>query len=105
MAEYTNVKVSIEDRVAVLTIDHPPANAFNRATLIDLEAAVDDLLANEQVKVIVITGAGQFAFVAGADLNELVTVKGAAEATEFLMRGQSLFRKIECSPEARDCGD
>jgi enoyl-CoA hydratase len=99
MAEYTNVKVSIEDRVAVLTIDHPPANAFNHATLIDLEAAVDDLLANEQVKVIVITGAGQFAFVAGADLNELVTVKGAAEATEFLMRGQSLFRKIECSPK------
>ena len=31
MPEYTNVRITIEDRVAILTIDHPPANAFNRA--------------------------------------------------------------------------
>ena len=78
MAEYTNVKVSIEDRVAVLTIDHPPANAFNQATLTELEAAFDELLANDQVKVIVITGAGQFAFVAGADIKEMPELLGNA---------------------------
>jgi enoyl-CoA hydratase/carnithine racemase len=99
MPEYTNVKVTIDDRVAVLTIDHPPANAFNRPTVDDLESAFDDLLANDQVKVIVITGAGQFAFVAGADINELAAVKSADEARELSRAGQALFTKIECSPK------
>jgi len=99
MAEYTNVKITLEDRVAVLTIDHPPANAFNRPTLNDLSAAFDELLANDQVKVIIITGAGQFAFVAGADINEIAAVKGPEDAREFLMLGQNLFDKIECSPK------
>ena len=76
MAEYTNVKVELEDRVAILTIDHPPANAFNHATLADLDAALDELIANEQVKVIIITGAGEFAFVAGADINEICGSQG-----------------------------
>jgi enoyl-CoA hydratase len=99
MAEYTNVKISVEDRVAILTIDHPPANAFNRATLNDLDAAMDELLANDQVKVIVITGSGQFAFVAGADINEIAAVKGPEDARAFLMAGQGIFNKIECSPK------
>ncbi len=95
MGEYTNVRIALEDRVAVLTIDHPPANAFNRATLNDLDAAFDELIANEQVKVIIITGAGEFAFVAGADINEIAAVKDAAEAREFILKGQRLFDKIE----------
>jgi len=100
MAEYTNVKVSVEDRVAVLTIDHPPANAFNWATLTDLEAAYDEVVANDQVKVIIITGAGQFAFVAGADINEILAVKDdPARAREFILKGQALFSKIEAGPK------
>jgi enoyl-CoA hydratase/carnithine racemase len=99
MAEYTNVKVSIEERVAVLTIDHPPANAFNRATLDDLDKAFEEMQGNEQVKVLVITGAGQFAFVAGADINELAGVQSVEEAREFLLKGQTLLNKIECSPK------
>lgn len=95
MGEYANVRIALEDRVAVLTIDHPPANAFNRATLNDLDAAFDELIANEQVKVIIITGAGEFAFVAGADINEIAAVKDAAEAREFILKGQRLFDKIE----------
>jgi enoyl-CoA hydratase len=99
MNEYTNVKMIIEDRVAVLTIDHPPANAFNRATLDDLDGAFEDALVNDQVKVIIITGAGQFAFIAGADIHELVAVQGSEEAMQFLEKGQGLFNKIECSPK------
>jgi len=94
MAEYTNVRIAVEDRVAILTIDHPPANAFNRATLIDLDAALDELVANDQVKVIVITGAGEFAFVAGLDLKEIADA-GPDEAREMIQRGQGLFNKIE----------
>ena len=99
MAEYTNVRIAIEDRVAILTIDHPPANAFNRATLLDLNAAMSELIANDQVKVIILTGAGEFAFVAGADINEIGAVKDADEALEFIKLGQNIFNKIEECPK------
>jgi enoyl-CoA hydratase/carnithine racemase len=99
MAEYTNVRIAVEDRVAILTIDHPPANAFNRATIADLDAAMDELIANDQVKVIIITGAGEFAFVAGADINEIGQVKDGVEAMAFLTKGQGVFNKIEACPK------
>ena len=71
MGEYQTVKLSIEDRAAIVTVDHPPVNAFNSQVFDDMNAAIDEALADEQVKVIIITGAGQF-FVAGADINELL---------------------------------
>jgi enoyl-CoA hydratase/carnithine racemase len=98
MADYTDVRVSVTDRVAVLTIDRPPVNALSRATLSDLDRALDTLFADEQVKVIVITGAGEKAFAGGADIRELVALSGQGEAREFILRGQALFDKIEvCS--------
>jgi enoyl-CoA hydratase len=96
MAEYQNVKVNIEDRTAVLTIDHPPANAFDTQTVTDLNNAFDELCANDQVKVIVITGAGQF-FVAGADINEIKAIKDGEQAYELVRAGQQLLSKIEAS--------
>jgi len=100
MAEYINVKISIEERVGVLTIDHPPANTFNWATLADVEAAFDELLTNDQIKVIIITGAGQFAFAAGADVSEIVAVKDQIDkARAFILKGQALFSKIEACPK------
>ncbi len=96
MGEYQFVKVSFEDRAAILTIDHPPANAFDRQTVMDLSAAFDEVTANEQVKVIIITGAGQF-FVAGADINEINALKGYDDAYEVVRAGQILFNKIEHS--------
>ena len=98
MAEYTNVKVSVEDNVAILTIDHPPANAFNRATLNDLEAAFDDCVANDQVKAIIITGAGQFAFVAGADINELAQIKGPEDAASFCVKARICSTRLSVAP-------
>ena len=102
MAEYTNVKVSIEDRVAVLTLDHPPVNAFSTAMLQDLEAAFDEMVADDQVKVIVITGGGQMAFAAGADIKEMASLGGQGGAETglvFMKRGQDIFNKLECSPK------
>ena len=56
MSDYQTVKVSIEDRTAILTIDNPPANAFNTQQMQDLEAALDEVTENGQVKVIINTG-------------------------------------------------
>jgi len=96
MAEYQNVKMSIEDRAAVITIDHPPANAFDTQTVTDLSNAFDEAIANPEVKVIIITGAGQF-FVAGADINEIKRLQGYDEAFAVVRAGQQLFEKIECA--------
>ena len=85
MGEYQFVKMTVEDRAAILTIDHPPANAFDTQTMLDLQAAFNDRT-NEEVKVIIITGAGQF-FVAGADINEIKALQGPQEALRWSVRG------------------
>jgi len=98
MADRQYIRYTIEERVATLVIDHPPANAFNRQTLTELDSALDELLSNSEVKAIIITGAGQMAFVAGADIgeiNELVKSGDAAGAQAMIEAGQALFNKIE----------
>lgn len=97
MGEYQNVRYSVDDRVAIITIDHPPANAFDTQTVMDLEAAFEEATNDPRVKVIIITGAGQFAFVAGADVNEINALKSPEQAKEVVLRGQALFNRIEAS--------
>jgi enoyl-CoA hydratase len=102
MAERQYVKVSVEDRIAILTIDHPPANAFNEQTVRDLASAFDEVSADPEVKAIIITGAGQFTFVAGADINEIKDLIDLSRAskepkTDLILEGQQLFNRIEKS--------
>jgi enoyl-CoA hydratase/carnithine racemase len=100
---YEVIHYQVEERTAILTIDRPPANAFNSQVLTELEAAFDQALADQQVKVIIITASGQF-FVAGADINEIYAVKDDRKATEaYLKQGQTLFLKIERSPKPVIC--
>ena len=98
MSEYQNVKLSIEARAAIITIDHPPANAFDTQTVMDLDAALAECLESQEVKVIIITGAGQF-FVAGADINEINRLKSYDDAYQVVRAGQELFIKVERSPK------
>ncbi len=93
------IKTTLEDRVAILTIDHPPVNALNLATMTELSEAVDEVIANPEVKAAVITGAGQLAFVAGADINEFTEIKTAQQSVEAARRGQAVFTKIENAPK------
>jgi enoyl-CoA hydratase/carnithine racemase len=96
MGEWQYIRTEVEDRVAVLTIDHPPVNSFNTEVMTELAQAVDELLADDEVKAVVVTGGGTNAFVAGADIPEILKLldqpgglKAASEA------GQALFAKIE----------
>ena len=98
MANYQFVKVAIEEHTAILTIDHPPANAFNAQTVMDLEAAFAEVTEDPGVKTIIITGAGQF-FVAGADINEIAALQSPDEARSVVVRGQQLFSRIEACPK------
>jgi len=102
MADRQYIRYTVEERVATLVIDHPPANALNKQTITELDSAVDELLANPQVKVIIITGGGQQFFVAGADVGEirdLVKAQDAAATQATLEFGHSVFNKIEQSPK------
>ena len=91
------VHLDVADKTAVLTVNHPPANALSSQVLTEIDAAFTAALADDQVKVIIITGAGQF-FIAGADINEIKAVKDDPEAAAALIeKGQDLFLKIERS--------
>ena len=100
MGDWQNIRVEVADKIAVLTIDHPPVNSFNSQVVTELEDAIDGLLANDEVKAIVITGGGTNAFVAGADIPEIKDLFESADedaATEFGERGHRTFFKIERS--------
>jgi enoyl-CoA hydratase/carnithine racemase len=93
------VQTSIEEHVATLTIDHPPVNALNQPTLMELNAAVDEVIANKDVKAAVITGAGQLAFVAGADITEFAKIENADQARAVSTSVYAIYNKIERSPK------
>jgi enoyl-CoA hydratase len=72
-----------DGHVAVVTIDHPPVNALSAALLEELEAEIERLDADDDVRAILLVGAGERAFVAGADISEFPSLReAAAEANE-----------------------
>ncbi len=94
---YTNLLYAVDGGVARITVNRPEKmNALNHATLTELGAAFDAAKADAAVRAVVITGAGEKAFIAGADINELLAVAGnAAGAASLAAFGQTVFRKLE----------
>jgi enoyl-CoA hydratase/carnithine racemase len=77
MAEY--VKVELDGRVAIVTLDHPPVNALSSKLLEELEEEYDRLDADDEVRAIVLRGEGEKAFVAGADITEFPAMREQIE--------------------------
>jgi len=77
MAEF--VFAEQDGAVAVITIDHPPVNALSAPLLEELEAEIERLDAHDGVRAIVLRGAGERAFVAGADISEFPSLRAAAD--------------------------
>ena len=81
--------------IAVLTIRRPEKlNALNQALISELGEAFREVAANPAIKALVLTGSGEKAFVAGADISELART-GAMEGVELSRRGQDTFRLLE----------
>jgi enoyl-CoA hydratase len=92
---FENLLVERSDAVAVLTINRPKSlNALNRQTLGELGEALAELRSEVSVRCIIITGAGDRAFIAGADINELAVLT-PSNARELALAGQQLFSAIE----------
>lgn len=91
MKNYKNILVKIEARLGYITINRPKQlNALNKATIQELHEAFDDLNKNEKVRVIIVTGQGEKAFVAGADIKEFMDFD-AAQGRELAAQGQALL--------------
>lgn len=91
------INYEVDSAVAVLTINRPKAlNALNSAVLDELNAALDAIDLNE-VRALIITGAGEKSFVAGADIGEM-SMLTKAEGEAFGKKGNDVFRKIETLP-------
>ena len=92
--EYKNLLVKTIDGITTLTINRREAlNSLNSAVIAELECALFELNLDTTVKAIVLTGAGEKAFVAGADIKEMSRLS-AFEAHEFARRGQRLMLMI-----------
>jgi enoyl-CoA hydratase len=90
-----NLLIERDGAVLIITINRPKVlNALNAPLFADLSAAIDDAAADAGVRAVVITGAGEKAFVAGADINELSEQTPVA-GRERARRGQALFDRIE----------
>jgi len=91
----TTIDVQVKDAVATVTLDRPDVmNALNATMFDELEAAFIKLKDDAAVRVIVVTGAGEKAFAAGADIRGLVETD-AVSGKAVSERGQQVFRQIE----------
>lgn len=94
--DYQNIVVTREENTAIVTFNRPKVlNALSHDTMVELSAAIDELGADPGVRCIILTGAGEKAFVAGADINELRAIPSAADGAEFAAAGQAILFKIE----------
>jgi len=92
---FDNLLLERDGAVAILTINRPKVlNALNTSTIDDLRRAVLELKHDPGIRVVIITGAGEKSFVAGADINELA-VQAPTQGKEHAIRGQHVFDLIE----------
>ena len=97
----TNVLLEKKGNIAVATINRPKAlNALNSAVVADLDEMIGQIMADEEIRALVITGSGEKAFVAGADIGEMSTLT-KAEGEAFGKLGNDVFRRLEKLPIPR----
>ncbi len=95
---YSNIDFDIQDRLAIVTFNRPRAlNALNRTLLDEFAQALDQIEASEEVRVLVLTGSGDKAFVAGADITEINQL-GALGAKQFARRGMDAINRLTQLP-------
>ena len=96
MNNHETILVEIDGTTGVITINRPQVlNALNATVIRELSDALTELERNETVRAVIITGAGEKSFVAGADIAELNALKGAADGTQKARIGQQLTLHIE----------
>lgn len=96
--EYSNIILGTDNGVATITFNRPKSlNALNMALLDELSHALSEIAADEDIRVLILTGAGEKAFVAGADISELAELS-TLQAKVFAKKGQGVINQIQELP-------
>ena len=94
---YPTLLTQLENHIFSITINRPDKlNALNQQVMKDLDMAMDEVKNNDDIKAVIITGSGNKAFVAGADISEFASIN-QQQAMAFAKSGQDIFFKIENS--------
>ena len=97
---YSHILFEVDEHgIACVTVNRPDKlNALSSAVVGELKDAFERASADAAIRALIITGAGEKAFVAGADINELAVLT-AMEARDYALRGQHVFRMLETMPK------
>ena len=93
MCSYLNLKFEVNGHIAIITINHPPANTWNLATFKEFENAINKVEDDNDIRVLIVTGAGKKCFSAGFDVNDTANV----HLTSPL--GRKLWQRIDRFPK------
>ncbi|MDD5722614.1 MAG: enoyl-CoA hydratase-related protein [Syntrophales bacterium] len=97
--EYKNIFFVVEEGIATITFNRPKAlNAMNSETMMELKAALTACKDDDNVKVIILTGSGNTAFVAGADIAQMQDME-PCDALAFMELGHEVLRLLETIPK------
>lgn len=92
---YKTILTSLENATFIVTINRPDKlNALNKDVMSDLNTVMNEIESNTEIKAVIITGSGQKAFVAGADISEFVGLN-TDEGKALAKTGQDIFFRIE----------
>jgi len=96
---YQTIRTELTDNTLFIYINRPDKmNALNQQVMAELALAVDEVYSNREIKSAVITGTGEKAFVAGADISEFLKLSNQ-EGIELAKKGHAIFKNIEDSPK------
>ena len=85
---------TVENHVAKVTINRPPANALSRALILEVNELLDAVEHDDSVRVVVLHGEGRF-FSAGADIKEFTSIQTGQEFSALAASGQAIFERVE----------
>lgn len=94
--DFENIIFEVKDTIALITFNRPKAmNAMNPETFRELATVIETCKTDNQIRAVVLTGAGDRAFVAGADITKLNKLGSAMEAMDFIEQGHNTLRALE----------
>ncbi|WP_291424277.1 enoyl-CoA hydratase-related protein [Deinococcus sp.] len=97
--DFENITLDQHGPLVVLTVNRPKAlNALNGETIGEISQALDMIADNAEISALIITGGGEKAFVAGADISELAAVDGVYGGREVSLAGQDLMNQVSTLP-------
>ena len=93
--DYQNILLERSENIAQITLNRPKVlNALNRALFAELDTVLDEIAADDSIRAVILTGAGEKAFAAGADIQELGQISAIA-GQQLALEGQRIFSKLE----------